>query len=87
MRRDELLQHDMCGGDCCRQPSGSFSDVAICAGLRPEDVLVYVERSQGRANRPYQKLSTVAATSAAICKVTAGIRSDKIIVITVVQNE
>jgi hypothetical protein len=60
----------MCGGDCCRQPSGSFSDVAICAGLRPEDVLVYVERSQGRANRPYQKLSTVAATSAALCKVT-----------------
>ncbi|MBR3778028.1 MAG: hypothetical protein IKL02_10615, partial [Kiritimatiellae bacterium] len=36
----------------------------------PEDVLVYVEWSQGRANRPYQKLSTVAATSAALCKVT-----------------
>ena len=60
----------MCGGDCCRKPSGRFSDVAICAGLRPEDVLVYVEWLQGRANRPYQKLSTVAATSAALCKVT-----------------
>ena len=60
--------------------------MAICAGLRPEDVLVYVEGSQGRANRPYQKLSTVAATSAAICKVTTGIRSNKIMVITVVQT-
>jgi hypothetical protein len=44
--------------------------VAICAGLQPEDVLVYVEWLQGRANRPYQKVSTVAATSAALCKVT-----------------
>ena len=64
------------------QPSGRFSDVAICAGLRPEDVLVYVEWSQGRANRPYQKQSTVAATSAALCKVTVRTRSNKIMVIT-----
>ena len=34
---------------------GTFSDEAIYAGLRPEDVLVYVERAQGRGNRPYQK--------------------------------
>ena len=37
--------------------------------------------------RSYQKWITVAATSAAICKVTAGTRSNKIMVITVVQNE
>ena len=36
-----------------------------CAGLRPEDVLVYGERSQGRAIRPYKRGSTVAAISAA----------------------
>ena len=35
--------------------NATFSDEAICAGLRPEDVLVYVERAQGRGNRPYQK--------------------------------
>ena len=38
---------------------------ADCAGLRPEDVLVYGERSQGRAIRPHKRGSTVAATSAA----------------------
>ena len=38
---------------------------ADCAGLRPEDVLVYVERSQGRAIRPHKRGSTVAAISAA----------------------
>ena len=41
------------------QPNTAFSDEAICAGLRPEGVLVYAERSQGRANRPYQKVRTV----------------------------
>ena len=39
--------------------NGTFSDEAIYAGLRPEDVLVYVEWAQGRKNRPYQKASTV----------------------------
>ena len=38
---------------------------ADCAGLHPEDVLVYVERVQGRAIRPHKRGSTVAATSAA----------------------
>ena len=68
VRRDELLQGDKCGGVRGRQPNGCFLDEAIYAGLRPADVLVYVKRSQGRANRPYQKRSTVAAKSAAFCK-------------------
>ena len=38
---------------------------ADCAELHPEDVLVYVERVQGRAIRPHKRGSTVAATSAA----------------------
>ena len=38
---------------------------ADCAGLHPEDVLVYVEWVQGRAIRPHKRGSTVAATSAA----------------------
>ena len=38
---------------------------ADCAGLRPEDVLVYVERAQGRAIRPHKRGRPVAATSAA----------------------
>jgi hypothetical protein len=41
------------------QPNTAFLDEAICAGLRPADVLVYVKRLQGRANRPYQKVRTV----------------------------
>ena len=41
------------------QPNTAFSDEAICAGLRPADVLVYVKWSQGRVNRPYQKVRTV----------------------------
>jgi hypothetical protein len=66
VRRDELLQGDKGGGVRGRQPNACFLDAAICAGLRPADVLVYVKRSQGRANRPYQKRSTVAAKSAAV---------------------
>ena len=68
MRRDELDQGDKCGGVRGRQPNGCFLDEAIYAGLRPADVLVYVKWSQGRANRPYQKRSTVAAKSATFCK-------------------
>ena len=68
MRRDELDQGDKCGGVRGRQPNGCFLDEAIYAGLRPADVLVYVKRSQGRANRPYQKRSTVAAKSATFRK-------------------
>ena len=68
VRRDELLQGDKGGGFRGRQPNTCFLDAAICAGLRPADVLVYVKRSQGRENRPYQKQSTVDAKSAAFCK-------------------
>ena len=77
MRRDELLLGDKCGGVRDRQPNGCFLDEAIYAGLRPADVLVYVKRSQGRANRPYQKRSTVAANSAAFCKSHTGYHGDK----------
>ena len=45
--------------------SGGFSDEAICAGLDGAANLKIAASSGGRANRPYQKLSTVAATSAA----------------------
>ena len=34
-------------------PSGTLENETSSAGLRPEDVYVYVERSQGRANRPF----------------------------------
>ena len=68
VRRDELLQGDKGGGFRGRQPNACFLDVAICAGLRPADVLVYVKRSQGRENRPYKKRSTVDAKSDAFCK-------------------
>ena len=68
VRRDELLQGDKCGGVRGRQPNGCFLDEAICAGLRPADVLVYVKWSQGHENRPYQKRSTVAAKFATFCK-------------------
>ena len=52
------------------QTDGGFSDEAICAGLDVAANLKIAATSGGRANRPYQKLSTVAATSAALCKVT-----------------
>ncbi len=48
-----------------RQPGGTFEDAAIYAGLAPEDILVYVERGEGRRNRPLSKASTVAAKQAA----------------------
>jgi hypothetical protein len=48
------------------QPNTTFSDEAICAGLRPEGVLVYAEWLQGRANRPYQKARTVGRIDAAV---------------------
>jgi hypothetical protein len=47
-------------------PNTTFSDEAICAGLRPEGVLVYAEWLQGRANRPYQKTRTVGRIDAAV---------------------
>ena len=68
VRRDELLQGDKGGGFRGRQPNACFLDAAICAELRPADVLVYVKRSQGRENRPYKKRSTVDAKSDAFCK-------------------
>ena len=77
VRRDELLLGDKCGGVRGRQPNGCFLDEAIYAGLRPADVLVYVKRSQGRENRPYQKRSTVAAKSATFCKSHTGYHGDK----------
>ena len=36
-----------------RQRSGTHENETSRAGLRPEDIYVYVERSQGRANRPF----------------------------------
>ena len=43
-------------------PSGPKQGEASCAGLRPEGIYVYVERSQGRTNRPPCTGSTVAPT-------------------------
>ena len=45
-----------------RQPSEPKQGEASCAGLRPEGIYVYVERSQGRTNRPLCTGSTVAPT-------------------------
>ena len=36
-----------------RQRSGTRENETSRAGLRPEDIYVYGERSQGRANRPF----------------------------------
>ena len=36
-----------------RQRGGTCENETSRAGLRPEDIYVYVERSQGRANRPF----------------------------------
>jgi hypothetical protein len=47
------------------QPSGDLSDEAICAGLDGAANLMIAAPSGGRANRPYQRLSTVALTEAA----------------------
>ena len=44
-----------------RQLSGAILDQADSAGLRPEDILVYVERSKGRRSRQPRIVSTVAA--------------------------
>ena len=35
------------------QRGGTRENETSRAGLRPEDIYVYVERSQGRANRPF----------------------------------
>ena len=49
-------------------PSGPKQGEASCAGLRPEGIYVYVERSQGRTNRPLCTGSTVAPTVTALWK-------------------
>jgi hypothetical protein len=46
------------------QTDGGFSDVAICAGLDVAANLKIAATSGGRANRPYQKLSTGAPKKA-----------------------
>ena len=53
------------------QPSGPKQGEASCAGLRPEGIYVYVERSQGRTNRPPCTGSTVAPTVTARWKATS----------------
>ena len=40
-----------------RQRSGTRENETSRAGLRPEDIYVYGERSQGRANRPFLVVS------------------------------
>jgi hypothetical protein len=46
------------------QTDGGFSDAAICAGLDVAANLKIAATSGGRANRPYQKLSTGAPKKA-----------------------
>jgi hypothetical protein len=46
------------------QTDGGFSDEAICAGLDVAANLKIAATSGGRANRPYQKLSTGAPKKA-----------------------
>ena len=60
--RDELDQRCQARSRSGPQPSGPKQGEASCAGLRPEDIYVYGERSQGRANRPPCTGSTVAPT-------------------------
>ena len=50
--------------------NGTFVGEAIYAGLAPEDILVYVERGEGRRNRPPSKASTVAPIVTAFGKAT-----------------
>ena len=71
-RRAELDQSCQRGHDRGRQPGGTFVGEAIYAGLAPEDILVYVERGEGRRNRPHSKASTVAPNVTAFGKATQG---------------
>ena len=48
-----------------RQRGGTLLGEADCTGLDPEAVYVYGERVEGRARRPPQRASTVAAKQAA----------------------
>jgi hypothetical protein len=54
------------------QQGGTFEGAPIYAGLAPEDILVYVERGEGRRNRPPSKASTVASKQAATRKAKQG---------------
>ena len=69
-RRAELDQSCQRGHDRGRQPGGTFVGETIYAGLAPEDILVYVERGEGRRNRPPSKASTVAPIVTAFGKAT-----------------
>ena len=55
----------MCGKFRRRQPSTPKPVEAGCAGLRPDGVYAYAERSHGRAGRPSGTGRTVAAKLAA----------------------
>ena len=46
--------------------SKGFEDAAISAGLAPEGNLTIAERGNGRRNRPYKSVSTVAPFVTAI---------------------
>ena len=52
--------------------SGGFSDEAICAGLDGAANLKIAASSGGRANRPYQKLSTVHPLAGTSCVLRTG---------------
>ena len=51
--RAELDQRCQARSRSGPQRGGTLENETSSAGLRPEDVYVYVERSQGRANRPF----------------------------------
>ncbi len=51
--RAELDQRCQARSRSGPQRGGTLENETNSAGLRPDDVYVYVERSQGRANRPF----------------------------------
>ena len=58
-----------------RQRSGTRENETSRAGLRPEDIYVYGERSQGRANRPFLAVSPEREARVREADALAGVRA------------
>ena len=57
------------------KPGGTHENETSRAGLRPEDIYVYVERSQGRANRPFLVVSPEREARVREADALAGVRA------------
>ena len=69
---DQRCHARLCFGP---KPSGTHENETSRAGLRPEDIYVYVERSQGRANRPFLVVSPEREARVREADALAGVRA------------